>query len=111
MWTASLDVGKVMDVHHSFEIFKQLLILYGLIMIPMVVISRFLLSRKKEETYTMTDHRGYKIVVILDFKMRQDERYEALKEIGLRPLEYKTHHLPSGVFKVEILNAHEYDNA
>jgi hypothetical protein len=99
-----------MDVHHLFEVFKPLLIVYG-IMMPIVGISRFLLSRKKEETYTMTDHRGYKMLVTVDFKMIQDERHAALRELGLRPLEYKTKHLPPGVFKVQVLNAHEYDNA
>ena len=59
----------------------------------------------------MTDRPGYKMHVTLDFKMSQDERHAALRELSLRPLEYKTKHLPPGVFKVEILNAHEYDNA
>lgn len=99
-----------MDVHFLYEAFKPLLIAYA-IMIPVVGIHRFLLNRKKTEKYTMTDRRGYKLVVILDFKMTQDERYAALREIGLRPLEYKTRHLPPGVFKVEVLNAHEYDDA
>ena len=99
-----------MDVHHLFEVFKPLLIAYG-IMIPVVGINRFLLSRKKEETYTMTDRRGYKMRVTIEFQMTQDERHAALREVGLRPLEYKTKHLPPGVFKVEVLNADEYDNA
>lgn len=99
-----------MDAHSLYETFKPLLIVYG-IMIPIVCIGRFLLSLKKTETYTTTDRRGYKMVVKLDFKMGQDERHAALRELGLRPLEYKTRHLPPGVFKVEILNAHEYDNA
>lgn len=99
-----------MDAHSLYETFKPLLIAYG-IMLPIVGINRYLLSRKKEETYTMTDRRGYKMRVILDFKMSQDERHAALREIGLRPLEYKTKHLPLGVFKVEVLNAHEYDDA
>ena len=59
----------------------------------------------------MTDRRGYKMLVSLDFKMTRDKRHAALRELGLRPLEYKTKHLPPGVFKVEILNAHEYDDA
>jgi hypothetical protein len=59
----------------------------------------------------MTDRRGYKMRVTIDFKMMQDERHAALREVGLRPLEYKTKHLPPGVFKVEVLNADEYDNA
>lgn len=99
-----------MCLHHFYEVFKPLLIAYG-IMIPIVLISRFILSRKKTETYTMTDRRGYKLVVTLDFKMTHDERYAALTELGLWPLEYKTKHLPPGVSKVEVLNAHEYDDA
>ena len=59
----------------------------------------------------MTDRRGYKMRVILDFKLTQDERHAVLRELGLRPLEYKTKHLPPGVFKVEVLNADEHDNA
>ena len=99
-----------MVIHTLYETFKPLVIVYA-IMIPVIGINRFLLSRKKEETYIMTDRRGYKMVVTLDFKMSQDERHTALRELGLRPLEYKTKHLPPGVFKVEILNAHQYDNA
>lgn len=99
-----------MDAHFLYETFKPLLIAYG-IMIPIVGINRFLLSRKKEETYTMTDRRGYKMRVTIEFQMTQDERHAALREVGLRPLEYKTKHLPPGVFKVEVLNADEYDNA
>ena len=99
-----------MDVHSLYETFKPILIAYG-IMIPIVGINRFLLSRKKTETYTMTDRRGYKMVVMLDFKLTQDERHAALRELGLRPLEYKTKYLPQGVFKVQVLNAHEYDDA
>lgn len=99
-----------MDVHSLYETFKPILIAYG-IMIPVVGISRFLLSRKKTETYTMTDRRGYKMVVMLDFKLTQDERHAVLRELGLRPLEYKTKHLPPGVFKVEILNANHHDDA
>ena len=59
----------------------------------------------------MTDRRGYKLVITLDFKMTQDARHAALREIGLRPLDYKTRDLPPGVFKVEILNVDQYDNA
>ena len=99
-----------MDIHALYETFKPLLIVYG-IMIPIVGINRFLLNRKKTETYTMTDRRGLKMRIILDFKLTQDERHAALRELGLRPLEYKTKHLPPGVFKVEVLNAHEYDDA
>jgi hypothetical protein len=99
-----------MNVHHLYEVFKPLLIVYG-ILTPVICISIFLLNRKKEIVYTMTDHLGYKLLVTLDFKMTQDERHAALREIGLRPPNYKTQHLPQGVFKVEILNAHDYDNA
>jgi hypothetical protein len=99
-----------MDGHHLFEVFKPLLVVYG-IFIPAMVACRFFLNRQKEIVYTMTDHRGYKLLVTVDFKMARDERNAALKEIGLRPPEYKTQHLPPGVFKVEILNAQDYDNA
>jgi hypothetical protein len=80
-------------------------------MIPALAITRFFLNRKKEIVYMMTDPRDYKLVITLDFKMTQDERHAALRELGLRPFEYKMKHLPPGVFKIEILNAHEYDNA
>ena len=99
-----------MDAHTIYETFKPLLLVYA-ILTPVVVITRFFLNRKKESVYTMTDRRGYKMLVTLDFKMTQDARHAALREIGLRPLEYKTKHLPLGVFKVEVLNAHKYDNA
>ena len=99
-----------MDAHTIYETFKPLLIVYG-ILTPVVVITRFFLNRKKEIVYTMTDRRGCKMLVTLDFKMTQDGRHAALRELGLRPLEYKTKHLPPGVFKVQVLNAHEYDNA
>ena len=99
-----------MDVHHFYEVFKPLLIVYG-VLTPAVVITRFLLNRKKEIVYTMTDHRGYKIAVTLDFKMSHDERRAALREIGQRPPEHKTEHLPPGVFKVVILHGDKYDNA
>lgn len=99
-----------MDVHHLYEVFKPLLIVYA-ILTPAVLLTRFFLNRKKEIVYTMTDSRGYRMLVTIDFKMTQDARDAALREIGLRPLEYKTKHLPSGVFKVQVLNAHEYDNA
>jgi hypothetical protein len=99
-----------MDAHPLYEALKPLLIAYA-IMIPVVGIHRFLFNRKKTETYTMTDRRGYKMLVTLNFKLTQDERHAVLREIGLRPLEYKTEHLPPGVFKVQVLNAHEYDNA
>jgi hypothetical protein len=99
-----------MDAHYLYATFKPLLIAYAII-IPVVGTNRFLLNRKKTETYTMTDRRGYKMRVTIDFKMAQDERHAALRELGLRPLEYKTKHLPPGVFKVDVLNADEYDNA
>ena len=99
-----------MDLHHLYEIFKPLLIVYA-VLTPVIAITLFLLNRKKEIVYTMTDRRGYKMLITLDFKIGQDERHAALRELGLRPLEYKTRHLPPGVFKVEILNAHKYDNA
>ena len=57
-----------MDVHHFYEVFKPLLFVYG-VLTPVVVITRFFLNRKKEIVYTLTDHRGYKIAVTLDFKM------------------------------------------
>lgn len=99
-----------MDFHHLYEIFKPLLIVYA-VLTPVIAITLFLLNRKKEIVYTMTDHRGYKVLVTLDFMMTQNARHAALRELGLRPLEYKTRHLPQGVSKVEILNAHDYDNA
>jgi hypothetical protein len=99
-----------MDAHPLYEIFKPLLIVYG-ILTPTIVITIFMLNRTKEIVYTMTDRRDNKMLVTLDFKMTQDARHAALREIGLRPLEYKTKQLPPGVFKVEVLNAHEYDNA
>jgi hypothetical protein len=99
-----------MDAHTIYETFKPLLIVYA-VLTPVMGITIFFLNRKKEIVYTMTDHRGYKMLVTVDFKMAPDERHAALREIGLRPLEYKTQHLPPGVFKVEILNAHDYDNA
>jgi hypothetical protein len=108
--TVSLAIGEVMDVYHFYGVFKPLLIVYA-VLTPVMGITQFLLNWKKEIVYRMTDRRGYKMVVTLDFKMTQDERHAALRELGLRPLEYKTKHLPPGVFKVEVLNAHEYDNA
>ena len=99
-----------MDAHSLYETFKPLLIVYA-VLTPVMCITQFFFSRKKEIVYTMTDHRGYKLVVTLDFKMSQDKRHAALRELGLRPLEYKTKHLPPGVFKVQVLNAHEYDDA
>lgn len=99
-----------MDVHPLFAVFKPLLIVYA-ILTPVVVITRFFLNRKKGIVYTMADRRGYKMLITLDFKMTQDERHAALREIGLRPFQYKAKHLPPGVFKVEVLNADEYDNA
>lgn len=99
-----------MDAHTIYETFKPLLLVYAILTL-VVGITRFVINCKKEIVYTMTDRRGYKMLVILDFKMTSDERHVALREIGLRPLEYKTKHLPSGVFKVEVLNAHKYDDA
>lgn len=99
-----------MDVHHLYEVFKPLLIVYA-ILTPVIATTIFFLNREKEIVYTMTDRRGFKMLVTLDFKMTQDARRAALREIGLRPLEYKTQHLPPSVFKVEILNAYQYDNA
>lgn len=99
-----------MDIHHFYEVFKPLLIVYG-VFTPVIVITLVLFNRKKEIVYIMTDHRGYKIAVTLDFKISHDKRQAALREIGLRPPEYKTEHLPPGVFKVVILNGEKYDNA
>lgn len=99
-----------MDAHSFYETFKPLLIVYA-VLTPVMCITQFFLIRKKEIVYTMTDHRGYKLVVTLHFKMGQDERHAALRELGLRPLDYKTRDLPPGVFKVEVLNAHDYDDA
>lgn len=99
-----------MDAHSLYETFKPLLIVYA-VLTPVMGITLFFLSRKKEIVYTMTDHRGYKLVVTLDFKMSREDRHAALRELGLRPLEYKTKYLPPGVFKIQVLNAHEYDDA
>ena len=101
---------EVMEAHTLYATLKPLLIVYALLT-PAVVITLVFLHRKKDIVYTMTDHRGYKLVVTLDCTMNQDERRTALRELGLRPLEYKTKHLPKGVFKVQVMNAHEYDNA
>ena len=93
-----------------YETFKALLTAYG-VLIQSMVITKFLIFTRRKSPTRCTVRAGYKIVATLEFRMTRDGHHAALREIGLRPLEYKTKHLPPGVFKVQVLNAHKYDNA